>query len=197
MNLTTVSDKKSILLSNIYPTLHSPYQLPKNAVRSKIKGMNHIAMAFSFNLPSGQIAHVTEIIMNRYNITFSELVNAINNNPYNYVFEKMPSFLGVEDDMPMYVLTNESKYYGAGGICINNVIRRIMNTIQDDFYILPSSVHELIIVPVLSLSVSEYILPQIVHRINCSIVDPDDRLSNHAYRLNYKLGTITTIPYTK
>lgn len=197
MNLTTISDKKSILLSNIYPTLHSPYQLPKNAVRSKIKGMNHIAMAFSFNLPSGQIAHVTEIIMNRYNITFSELVNAINNNPYNYVFEKMPSFLGVEDDMPMYVLTNESKYYGAGGICINNVIRRIMNTIQDDFYILPSSVHELIIVPVLSLSVSEYILPQIVHRINCSIVDPDDRLSNHAYRLNYKLGTITTIPYTK
>lgn len=197
MNLTTVSDKKSILLSNIYPTLHSPYQLPKNAVRSKIKGMNHIAMAFSFNLPSGQIAHVTEIIMNRYNITFSELVNAINNNPYNYVFEKMPSFLGVEDAMPMYVLTNESTYYGAGGICINNVIRRIMNTIQDDFYILPSSVHELIIVPVLSLSVSEYILPQIVHRINCSIVDPDDRLSNHAYRLNYKLGTITTIPYTK
>ena len=57
MNLTTVSDKKSILLSNIYPTLHSPYQLPKNAVRSKVKGMNHIAMAFSFNLPSGQIQH--------------------------------------------------------------------------------------------------------------------------------------------
>ena len=122
MNLTTVSDKKSILLSNIYPTLHSPYQLPKNAVRSKVKGMNHIAMAFSFNLPSGQIAHVTEIIMNRYNITFSELVNAINNNPYNYVFEKMPSFLGVEDDMPMYVLTNESTHYGAGGICMVNFV---------------------------------------------------------------------------
>lgn len=197
MNLTTIRDKKSILLSNIYPTLHSPYQLPKNAVRSKVKGMNHIVMAFSFNLPGSQIAHVTETMMEKYNITYVELINAINENPCNYVFKKMASFFNIEDAMPMYVLTNESTYYGAGGICINHVIRRIMNTIQDDFYILPSSVHELIIVPVLSLSVSEYILPQIVHRINCSIVDPDDRLSNHAYRLNYKLGTITTIPYTK
>ena len=155
-------------------------------------------MAFSFNFPSGQIAQVTEkIMMEKYNITYVELINAINENPCNYVFKKMASFFNIEDAMPMYVLTNESTYYGAGGICINNVIRRIMNTIQDDFYILPSSVHELIIVPVLSLSVSEYILPQIVHRINCSIVDPHDRLSNHAYRLNYKLGTITTIPYTK
>lgn len=195
MNLATINNQKSILLSNIYPTLHSPYQLPKNAVRSKVKGMNHIVMAFSFNLPGSQIAHVTETMMEKYNITYVELINAINENPCNYVFKKMASFFNIED--AMYVLTNESTYYGAGGICINYVIRRIMNTIQDDFYILPSSVHELIIVPVLSLSVSEYILPQIVHRINCSIVDPDDRLSNHAYRLNYKLGTITTIPYTK
>lgn len=197
MNLTTISDKKSILLSNIYPTLHSPSTLHKDVIRSKVKGMNPIVMAFSFNLPGSQIAHVTEIIMNRYNITFSELVNAINNNPYNYVFEKMPSFLGVEDDMPMYVLTNESTHYGAGGICINHVFRRIMNTIQDDFYILPSSVHELIIVPVLSIEVSESVLPKMVHEINCNIVDLNDRLSNHAYRLNYNSGTITTIPYTK
>ena len=197
MNLTTISDKKSILLSNIYPTLHSPSTLHKDVIRSKVKGMNHIVMAFSFNLPGSQIAQVTETMMEKYNITYVELINAINENPCNYVFKKMASFFNIEDAMPMYVLTNESTYYGAGGICINHVIRRIMNTIQDDFYILPSSVHELIIVPVLSLSVSEYILPQIVHRINCSIVDPDDHLSNHAYRLNYKLGTITTIPYTK
>lgn len=197
MNLTTISDKKAILLSNIYPTLHSPSTLHKDVIRSKVKGMNHIVMAFSFNLPGSQIAQVTETMMEKYNITYVELINAINENPCNYVFKKMASFFNIEDAMPMYVLTNESTYYGAGGICINNVIRRIMNTIQDDFYILPSSVHELIIVPVLSLSVSEYILPQIVHRINCSIVDPDDRLSNHAYRLNYNSGTITTIPYTK
>lgn len=197
MNLTTISDKKSILLSNIYPTLHSPSTLHKDVIRSKVKGMNHIVMAFSFNLPGSQIAQVTETMMEKYNITYVELINAINENPCNYVFKKMASFFNIEDVMPMYVLTNESTYYGAGGICINHVIRRIMNTIQDDFYILPSSVHELIIVPVLSLSVSEYILPQIVHRINYSIVDPDDRLSNHAYRLNYNSGTITTIPYTK
>lgn len=197
MNLTTIRDKKSILLSNIYPTLHSPSTLHKDVIRSKVKGMNHIVMAFSFNLPGSQIAQVTETMMEKYNITYVELINAINENPCNYVFKKMASFFNIEDVMPMYVLTNESTYYGAGGICINNVIRRIINTIQDDFYILPSSVHELIIVPVLSLSVSEYILPQIVHRINCSIVDLNDRLSNHAYRLNYNSGTITTIPYTK
>lgn len=197
MNLTTINDKKNILLSNIYPTLHAPSTLPKDAVRSKVKGMNHIVMAFSFNLPGGKITHVTEMMMEKYSITFFELINAINNNPYNYVFEKMPSFLGTKDDMPMYVLTNENAHYGAGGICINHVIHRIMNTIQDDFYILPSSVHELIIVPVISIAANESELPKMVHHINCSIVDLNDRLSNHAYRLNYKSGTITTIPYTE
>lgn len=142
MNLTTISDKKSILLSNIYPTLHSPSTLHKDVIRSKVKGMNHIVMAFSFNLPGSQIAQVTETMMEKYNITYVELINAINENPCNYVFKKMASFFNIEDAMPMYVLTNESTYYGAGGICINHVIRRIINTIQDDFYILPSSVHE-------------------------------------------------------
>ena len=197
MNLTTISDKKSTLLSNIYPTLHSPSTLHKDVIRSKVKGMNHIVMAFSFNLPGSQIAQVTETIMEKYNITYVELINAINENPCNYVFKKMASFFNIEDAMPMYVLTNESTYYGAGGICINHVIHRIMNTIQDDFYILPSSVHELIIVPVISIAANESELPKMVHHINCSIVDLNDRLSNHAYRLNYKLGTITTIPYTK
>lgn len=197
MNLTPIYDKKTILLSNIYPTLHSPYQLPQDAARSKIKGMNHILMAFSFNLPGDKIAHVTEEMMKKYDITYSELVNAINENPCNYVFTKMTSFFDTKDDMPVYVLTNENMYYGAGAICINHVNHRIMNIIQDDFYILPSSVHELIIVPVKTCSKDEQDLPKMVHNINCSIVDPSDRLSNHAYRLDYKSGTITTIPYTE
>ncbi len=197
MNLTTIKDKKSILLSNIYPTLHSPSTLSGNVIYAETKGMYQMVMAFSFDLPNGDIAHITESIMAKYNITFPELISAINQNPYNYVFEKLSSFLGIEDDAPLYVLTNSNTHYGAGALCINRIMQHIIDTIQDDFYIFPSSVHELIIAPVTSLEFNKNELPRMVHTINQEVVESKDRLSNHVYYLNYKEKSITTIPYTE
>ena len=47
----------------------------------------------------------------------------------------------------MYILTNEEKYYGAAVILYPHVLNHIAKVLKKNFYILPSSVHECILVP--------------------------------------------------
>lgn len=49
--------------------------------------------------------------------------------------------------MPFYVLTNSMKLYGAGCILYNGMLEKVAERIGFGFYVLPISVHELIIVP--------------------------------------------------
>lgn len=47
----------------------------------------------------------------------------------------------------MYVLTNEQKLYGAGCMLYEGVLCREAERIGADLYILPSSVHEVMLLP--------------------------------------------------
>lgn len=49
--------------------------------------------------------------------------------------------------LPMYVLTNEQKLYGAGCMLYEGVLCREAERIGADLYILPSSVHEVMLLP--------------------------------------------------
>ena len=47
----------------------------------------------------------------------------------------------------LYVLTNSSRVNGAACILYDNLLKKFANDVHSDLYILPSSVHEVIIVP--------------------------------------------------
>lgn len=47
----------------------------------------------------------------------------------------------------MYVLTNEQKMYGAGCILYPDILKKFSDKVQRNLFILPSSVHEVILVP--------------------------------------------------
>ena len=49
-----------------------------------------------------------------------------------------------EKHIPMFVLTNQNRYYGATCLVYPDMLEVIGEMLQDDFYILPSSVHEVI-----------------------------------------------------
>lgn len=49
----------------------------------------------------------------------------------------------------MYVLTNEQKLYGAGCMLYEGVLEREAERLGADLYILPSSVHEVMLLPAL------------------------------------------------
>lgn len=49
--------------------------------------------------------------------------------------------------MPMYILTNQNKVNGAGVLARDGVLDKIGELLGSDFYVLPSSTHEVILVP--------------------------------------------------
>ena len=49
--------------------------------------------------------------------------------------------------VPMYVLTSQSKMDGAGVLARDGVLEKIGELIGSNFYVLPSSIHEVLIVP--------------------------------------------------
>ena len=90
-----------------------------------------------------------------------------------------------EDQVAMYVLTNTKGINGASCILYQNVIRNFSKLIQCDIYILPSSIHELILLP----AYSEYQIEQLeemVREINLTQVPTDEVLSNHVYYYSRK-----------
>ena len=50
-------------------------------------------------------------------------------------------------EIPMYVLSNQKRVFGAAGLLYDRVLSDAGVRLEDDFYVLPSSVHEVILVP--------------------------------------------------
>lgn len=87
----------------------------------------------------------------------------------------------------MYVLTNSQEHYGAASLIYPGVLEKIRQIVRGDFFVLPSSVHELIIVPHRdNMDVSE--INQMIYSINQEHVELEEILSDHCYYYN---GEIT------
>lgn len=94
----------------------------------------------------------------------------------NEIMEDM--FREKEATMPMYIVTNKNRHLGAGTILLPETYQILSKRLGEKFIILPSSVHECIAI--------EYTedyeqLVEMVTSINASLVDPNERLSDHVY----------------
>ena len=92
------------------------------------------------------------------------------------------------DENCMYVITNESKLFGAASMLYEEPIHELAEQVGGDLYILPSSVHEVIAVPADFDSPEE--LAEMVYEINMEQVDINDRLSNQVYHYDRDLRTL-------
>lgn len=89
----------------------------------------------------------------------------------------------------MFVLTNKSKSFGAAAMVCPGVMEKVKSLFPEGFYILPSSVHEcLIIRKDEQLKVKE--LEQMVFEVNRTAVEAHDRLSDHVYEYDREKGSI-------
>ncbi|MEY8356686.1 DUF5688 family protein [Lachnospiraceae bacterium 54-53] len=81
---------------------------------------------------------------------------------------------------PMYVLTNSTGMNGAGCMFYEGILKDFAACIGSDLIILPSSIHEVLILPY-SREISFEELADTVFSINQEEVPEEDRLSNHIY----------------
>lgn len=84
------------------------------------------------------------------------------------------------EDMPLYVLTNNRRSFGAAWLVDPDTLDKISQKLDDDFYVLPSSVHECMILPA-SLKRDTKSLARMVEEINETQVAPEEVLADNVY----------------
>lgn len=100
--------------------------------------------------------------------------------------ETIPS----DDDKQIYVLTNEANFNGAACILYKDLLKKVSSETESDLYIIPSSVHEVLIIPKADNITSEE-LSRMVREVNETDLEREDILSDHVYEYSYKNGCIT------
>ena len=90
------------------------------------------------------------------------------------------------DEEQMYVLSNSIKVNGASALLDAKMMEEIIEKVSD-FYILPSSIHETLVVPVKS-GMDVESLEAMVREVNSTQLQPDEILSNRVYIYNLEEG---------
>ena len=85
----------------------------------------------------------------------------------------------------MYVLSNDSRLHGAAAVLNEKAMEDIAEKVGGDFFILPSSIHELLVVPKQDgMELSD--LESMVKEVNATQVAPEEKLSDHVYEYDAK-----------
>lgn len=84
------------------------------------------------------------------------------------------------DSMPLYVISNKNRIQGAACMLYPGLLRRLSDTAGCSLYIIPSSVHELLILPAGDREMSGE-LKCMIREINDAQVQPDEILSYSLY----------------
>lgn len=85
----------------------------------------------------------------------------------------------------LYMLGNRFRSFGAAAILYPNRLKNIGDLLGDDFYVLPSSIHEVLIVPD-GYVCNRKVLDDMVKEANETSVEEEEILSGHAYHYNRK-----------
>lgn len=108
-------------------------------------------------------------------------------------FLMMPGRKSGKRTIPMYVLSNKQKLYGAVCMLYPDLLKNFAAKIGQDCYILPSSVHEVILVPANASSGGEE-LREIVTDINRTQVAEEEVLADSVYYYNRITDEILLLP---
>lgn len=106
--------------------------------------------------------------------------------PVDEMTDKMMECLleGQEDHL-MYVLTNRNSQNGAACILYPDVLKEFAGRVESDLYILPSSVHEVILIKDNDMHDPDA-LRNMVKEVNRTQVEPEEVLSDQVYHYSRK-----------
>jgi hypothetical protein len=90
----------------------------------------------------------------------------------------------------MYILSNQKGINGATCLLYENVLKQFSEQIHSDFYILPSSIHEVILVPY-QKTITMEALTEMVKDVNRTQVAREEVLSDRVYYFSGENNAIT------
>ena len=165
-----------------------------------------LAVVYAVDLGGGEggrmSAPITNNLMEQYGVTTQELHDiALQNLSESQIeFKTMRDVLvdmmfpdGIQEGDPrafmlppeeenpsMYVLSNADKLNGAAALLDAKTMEDISEKLGGDFVVLPSSIHETIVLP-LNEDMDRHTLEAMVQDVNAGQVAPEERLSDHVY----------------
>ncbi len=104
--------------------------------------------------------------------------------------EDLPAELSGSLPCPLYVLSNQARLNGSVCILYQDLLRDFAARLGSDLYILPSSVHEVLIVPS-EQSGSYEELSQMVREVNATQLSNEEILSDHVYHYSREQDKLT------
>ena len=148
-------------------------------------------------VPSGRnsgLVTVKKSMLDVWGVTATEVfMDAISaKNPYTVtVNDTISNMIGVNDDAPFEFVTNKMKFFGASVILYDDkaVLKKLAKKYDDDLVIIPSSVHEVLVLPYYDGSDLDYLSGTIKH-VNNSVVEKEDILSYSAYKYDRSKNSI-------
>lgn len=96
------------------------------------------------------------------------------------------------DSVPMFVLSNKSKIEGAACMLYHNLLCDFAETINSSFYIIPSSIHEVLLLPTEKVKESAEIL-NMIKEINDTQVSKEEVLSYSLYFYDRQIRKIVQL----
>ena len=94
------------------------------------------------------------------------------------------------EPFPIYVLSNQHRLNGSSCILYQHLLHDFARRIGSDFYILPSSVHEVLLIPA-DNQISMSTLSSMVRDVNSSQLAREEILSDHVYYYSLETDQIT------
>ncbi len=164
---------------------------------------NDLAITFRWLAHKDDVGIATSLISNneieRWDVSIGELYRvAIENSRrifpakitnmkalFNEYIEECREYIDdyKDDQIKLYVLTNEIGINGATSMIYKDILKKFADQKESNLYILPSSVHEVIIVPEIYVDDKDY-LKEIVKSANKTVVGLMDVLSDTVYYYN-------------
>lgn len=122
---------------------------------------------------------------------FDVLMDIVESNPDRVDSDIFDMNVFEDSVAPMFVATNTQKLQGSAVMLYDNLLETFAEKIGGSFFILPSSVHELIFVPCNGMD-SDYLI-EMVKSVNATEVSVDEFLSNHIYKFNSLTSSVEMI----
>lgn len=139
----------------------------------------------------GYVSEISKRIAQHWEVTEKQILDAAIKRIQDeqYLFNNISQFLegveNVECNIPMYVFTNQDMMYGAGKILSPEILKTIEKTLNGKYWIIPSSIHECIIIP-FSNEVNPKKIKKMIREVNATEVSEEDYLSDSLYEYTGK-----------
>ena len=188
LSSTTFNDIRPLVKARLLSDHHGLTDLVKDHVSADIWKTYYIDLSKEEYFAG---VSITNKMLDLWNVTARDIKEAADSNiTGSQTMKSLIEILGIsdiQDACPAYVISNRDGLYGAISVLNKDIQDRIRKMFPEGFFILPSSVHEVIVIPdetqLSDERFSPAVLTNMVSTINSAMVSEKDRLSDHVFTL--------------